>query len=145
GGPEVLTLTEVDRPEPGPGQALIEIAAVGVNYIDTYHRTGLYPVPLPLIPGAEGAGRVVAVGPDADPGLVGQRVVTSSLIGGYAQDALAPADQLVPIPETVSDEVAAAALLQGMTAHYLAYDSYPVRDGDTVLVHAAAGGVGLLL
>lgn len=145
GGPEVLTVTDVDRPEPGPGQVLIEIAAIGVNYIDTYHRAGLYPLPLPLIPGAEGAGRVVAVGPDVDPGLVSQRVVTSDLSGGYAQYALAPADRLVSIPETLSDELAAAALLQGMTAHYLAHDSYPVQEGDTVLVHAAAGGVGLLL
>jgi len=145
GGPEVLTLAEVDRPEPGPGQALIEIAAVGINYIDTYHRSGLYPVPLPLIPGAEGAGRVVAVGPEADPGLVGQRVVTTNLANGYAEYAIAPADRLVSIPETVSDEVAAAALLQGLTAHYLVHDSYPVQAGDTVLVHAAAGGTGLLL
>ncbi|OLB77902.1 MAG: NADPH:quinone reductase [Actinobacteria bacterium 13_2_20CM_2_71_6] len=145
GGPEVLTVTEVDRPEPGPGQVLIEVAAAGVNFIDVYHRTGLYPQKLPLVPGGEGAGRVVAVGSGVDPELVGRRVVTFSLAGGYAEYALAPADRVVPIPEALSDEVAAAVFLQGLTAHYLTHDCYRVRAGDTVLVHAAAGGVGLLL
>jgi NADPH:quinone reductase len=145
GGPEVLTVTEVPDPEPGPGQVVVELAAIGVNFIDVYHRTGLYPLPLPLTPGAEGAGRVVAVGPGVDAGLVGQRVVSSNLLGAYAEYALAPADRVVPLPETLSDELAAAVFLQGLTAHYLAYDCYPVRAGDTVLVHAAAGGVGLLL
>jgi NADPH:quinone reductase len=145
GGPEVLALAEVPRPEPGPGQVLVEIAAAGVNFIDVYHRTGLYPVPLPLVPGGEGAGRVVAVGPGADAGLVGQRVVSSAFSGAYARCALAPAEQVVPVPETISDEVAAAVFLQGLTAHYLTHDSYHVQPGDTVLVHAAAGGVGLLL
>jgi len=145
GGPEVLTVTEVQQPEPGPGQVLIEVAAAGVNFIDVYHRTGLYPQKLPLVPGGEGAGRVVAVGSGVDPELVGRRVVTSSLASGYAEYALAPADRVVPVPETLSDEVAAAVFLQGLTAHYLTHDCYPVRAGDTVLVHAAAGGVGLLL
>ena len=145
GGPEVLTVTEVQQPEPGPGQVLIEVAAAGVNFIDVYHRTGLYPQKLPLVPGGEGAGRVVAVGSGVDPELVGRRVVTSSLAGGYAEHALAPADRVVPVPEALSDEVAAAVFLQGLTAHYLTHDCYPVRAGDTVLVHAAAGGVGLLL
>ncbi len=145
GGPEVLTRTEVPQAEPGPGQVLVEIEAAGINFIDIYHRTGLYPMRLPLIPGAEGAGRVVAVGPEVDPDLVGQQVVSTDLQGAYAQYALAPAERVVPVPPTVSAEVAAAVLLQGMTAHYLAYDSYPVQPGDTVLVHAAAGGVGLLL
>ena len=145
GGPEVLTVTEVQQPEPGPGQVLIEVAAAGVNFIDVYHRTGLYPQKLPLVPGGEGAGRVVAVGSGVDPELVGRRVVTSSLTSGYAEYALAPADRVVPVPEALSDEVAAAVFLQGLTAHYLTHDCYPVRAGDTVLVHAAAGGVGLLL
>jgi len=145
GGPEVLTVTEVQQPEPGPGQVLIEVAAAGVNFIDVYHRTGLYPQKLPLVPGGEGAGRVVAVGSGVDPELVGRRVVTSSLASGYAEYALAPADRVVPVPEALSDEVAAAVFLQGLTAHYLTHDCYPVRAGDTVLVHAAAGGVGLLL
>lgn len=145
GGPEVLALTEVDRPEPGPGQVLVEVSAVGINFIDVYHRTGLYPMPLPLIPGGEGAGRIVAVGEGVDPARTGQRIVTTNLLGGYAEYALAPADRVIPIPDPVSDEVAAALLLQGLTAHYLAFDCYPVQAGDTVLVHAAAGGVGLLL
>jgi NADPH2:quinone reductase len=145
GGPEVLAPAEVPRPEPGTGQVLVEIAAIGINFIEVYHRTGLYPLPRPFIPGAEAAGRVVAVGPQVDPGLVGQRVVSSDLAGAYAQYALAPAERVVPVPEPVSDELAAAVLLQGMTAHYLVYDSYRVQPGDTVLVHAAAGGVGLLL
>jgi NADPH:quinone reductase len=145
GGPEVLTFTEVDRPEPGPGQVLVEVSAVGVNFIEVYHRTGLYPMPLPMIPGGEGAGRIVAVGDGVDAARIGQRIVTTNLMGGYAEYALAPADRVIPIPDPVSDEVAAAVLLQGLTAHYLAFDCYPVRAGDTVLVHAAAGGVGLLL
>jgi NADPH:quinone reductase len=145
GGPEVLTPTEVPDPQPGPGQVLVEVAAVGVNFIDVYHRTGLYPLPLPMIPGAEGAGRIVAVGEGVDAALVGERVVSTNLMGAYARCALAPADRVVPIPDPLSDEVAAAVLLQGMTAHYLVHDCYPVGPGDTVVVHAAAGGVGLLL
>jgi NADPH2:quinone reductase len=140
-----LALTEIERPEPAPGEVLVEVTAAGVNFIDVYHRTGLYPMPLPLVPGAEGAGRVVAVGDGTDPGLVGTRVVSTSLAGAYAEYALAPADRVVPIPDGISDEVAAAVLLQGMTAHYLALDCYPVQPGDTVVVHAAAGGVGLLM
>jgi NADPH:quinone reductase len=145
GGPEVLTPTEVPEPQPGPGQVLVEVAAAGINFIDVYHRTGLYPMPLPLVPGAEGAGRVVAVGDGVDPALVGERVVSTNLMGAYAGYALAPADRVVPVPDPLSDEVAAAVLLQGLTAHYLVHDCYPVRPGDTVVVHAAAGGVGLLL
>jgi NADPH:quinone reductase len=145
GGPEVLTPTEVPDPQPGPGQVLVEVAAVGVNFIDVYHRTGLYPLPLPMIPGAEGAGHIVAVGEGVDAALVGERVVSTNLMGAYARCALAPADRVVPIPDPLSDEVAAAVLLQGMTAHYLVHDCYPVGPGDTVVVHAAAGGVGLLL
>jgi NADPH2:quinone reductase len=145
GGPEVLTLTQTEPPEPGPGQVLVQLAAIGVNYVETYHRSGLYPSPLPFTPGGEGAGTVVAVGPDVSSPKVGDRVVANSCAGSYAQFALAPADRVIPVPDAISDEIAAAALLQGMTAHYLLFDSYPVQAGDTVLVHAAAGGTGLLL
>jgi NADPH2:quinone reductase len=145
GGPEVLTPTEVDAPQPGPGQVRIEVAAAGVNFIDVYHRTGLYPMPLPFIPGAEGAGRVVAVGPGVETVKVGDRVASTELAGACAQFAVAPADRVVPLPDGVSEELAAAVLLQGLTAHYLVFDSYRIQPGDTVLVHAAAGGVGLLL
>src|SRR2546421_9990613 len=145
GGPEVLTLTEVEAPQPGPGEVRIEVAAAGVNFIDVYHRTGLYPMPLPLIPGAEGAGRVVAVGAGVETVKVGDRVASTELHGAYAQYAVAPADRVVHLPDGVSEELAAAVLLQGLTAHYLVHDSYKIQPGDTVLVHAAAGGVGLLL
>ncbi|HKS98987.1 MAG TPA: quinone oxidoreductase [Rugosimonospora sp.] len=145
GGPEVLTTIDVDRPEPGPGQVLVRLSAAGVNFIDTYQRSGLYQVPLPFVPGAEGAGDVVAVGAGVTDVRVGDRVASTNLAGGYAEYALAPAARVVPVPEGVSDEQAAAAMLQGMTAHYLLFDSYPVKPGDTVLVHAAAGGMGLLL
>ena len=145
GGPEVLELVEVEQPQPAPGQVRIEVAAAGVNFIDVYNRTGLYPKPLPFIPGDEGAGRVVAVGPGVDTVKVGDRVASTELSGAYAQFALASADRVVPVPEGVSDELAAAVLLQGLTAHYLVFDSYRIKEGDTVVVHAAAGGVGLLL
>ena len=145
GGPEVLTLTEVEAPQPGPGEVRIEVTAIGVNFIDVYHRTGLYPMPLPFIPGAEGAGRVVAVGAGVQTVKVGDRVASTELHGAYAQYAVTPADRVVLLPDGVSEELAAAVLLQGLTAHYLVHDSYQVHQGDTVLVHAAAGGVGLLL
>jgi NADPH2:quinone reductase len=145
GGPEVLEPSEVDTPEPGPGQVLVRLAATGVNYIDIYFRTGQYPSELPLTPGSEGAGTVVAVGPGVTSPAVGDRVASTNLAGSYAQYALVPANRVVPVPDGVSDEQAAASLLQGMTAHYLLLDTAPVRPGDTVLVHAAAGGMGLLL
>jgi NADPH2:quinone reductase len=145
GGPDVLTLAQTEPPEPGPGQVLVQLAAIGVNYADTYHRSGLYPSQLPFTPGTEGAGTVVAVGPDESSPKVGDRVAGNNFAGSYAQFALAQADRVIPVPDATSDEIAAAALLQGMTAHYLLFDSYPVRAGDTVLVHAAAGGMGLLL
>src|SRR5436305_6742498 len=145
GGPEVLELVEVEQPQPGPGQIRVEVAAAGVNFIDVYHRTGLYPKPLPFIPGDEDAGKVVAVGPGVETVKVGDRVASTNLAGAYAQYSVTEADRVVPVPEGVSDEQAAALLLQGLTAHYLVNDSYPVKQGDTVLVHAAAGGVGLLL
>jgi NADPH2:quinone reductase len=145
GGPEVLRVAELPQPEPGPGQVLVRLTAAGVNFIDTYHRSGLYPVPLPFVPGAEGAGEVVAVGEGVAEVRVGDHVASANLAGAYAEYALAPADRVVPVPAGLSDEQAAAALLQGMTAHYLLFDSHPVRPGDTVLVHAAAGGMGLLV
>ena len=145
GGPEVLELVEVEQPQPGPGQIRVEVAAAGVNFIDVYHRTGLYPKPLPFIPGEEGAGKVAAVGPGVDTVKVGDRVASTNLQGAYAQFAVVDADRVVPVPEDVSDELAAAVLLQGLTAQYLVFDSYRIKEGDTVVVHAASGGVGLLL
>jgi NADPH2:quinone reductase len=145
GGPEVLTLDQVPDPEPQAGQVLVELAATGINYVEVYQRTGRYPGTLPRVLGSEGAGTVTAVGPGVESVRVGDRVASSSLQGSYAQRALAPADFVVPVPDGMSEETAAAALLQGLTAHFLVLDTYPVRAGDTVLVHAAAGGVGLLL
>jgi NADPH:quinone reductase and related Zn-dependent oxidoreductases len=145
GGPENLVLEDVPEPVPGEGQVLVELTAIGVNFVEIYHRIGRYPGPLPRILGSEGAGRVVAVGPGVDSVRVGDRVASASLQGAYAQKAVAAATDVVPVPESVSDETAAAAFLQGLTAHYLLFDTYPVKPGDTVLVHAAAGGVGLLL
>ncbi len=145
GGPEVLAPTALPDPVPNAGQLLVRMAACGVNYIDTYHRRGLYPRPLPFVPGTEGAGEVVAVGDGVDPGMVGRRVASADVDGAYAELSLVDADRAVPLPDGVGDELGAAAMLQGMTAHYLVNDSYRVRPGDTILVHAAAGGMGLLL
>ncbi|HYZ07364.1 MAG TPA: quinone oxidoreductase [Pseudonocardiaceae bacterium] len=145
GGPDVLRLRELPDPEPGDGELLVRAAACGVNYIDTYHRSGAYPVELPFTPGMEGAGVVRAVGGGVDGMGVGDRVAWASTTGSYAEQVLVPADRAVPVPDGVDDDVAAAALLQGMTAHYLTVSTYPVQSGDAVLVHAAAGGVGLLL
>jgi NADPH2:quinone reductase len=145
GGPEVLTLREATTPAPGPGQALVRVAAAGVNFIDVYQRKGQYKVPLPLRLGLEGAGRVEAVGPGAEGLAPGDRVAWASVGGSYATHVVAPADQLVPVPAGVDDETAAALMLQGMTAHYLCRSTYPLREGEACLVYAAAGGVGLLL
>ena len=145
GGPEVLVLAEVDPPVPGPGEVLLQVAAAGVNFIEIYQRLGRYPLPLPFTPGSEAAGTVAGTGPGVDTVRVGDRVGSVAVAGSYAQLAVVPAAAVVPVPDGVDTTVAAAALLQGMTAHYLLHDSYPVRPGDTVLVHAAAGGVGLLL
>ncbi|MBX6770046.1 MAG: quinone oxidoreductase [Actinomadura rubrobrunea] len=145
GGPEVLEFTEREDPAPGPGEVLIDLAAGGVNYIDVYFRTGAYPQPTPYVPGVEGAGTVAAVGEGVTGVAPGDRVAWQGVQGSYAQRAVVPADKVVPVPDGVSLEDAAASLLQGMTAHYLTHSAYAVRPGDTVLVHAAAGGMGLLL
>jgi NADPH2:quinone reductase len=145
GGPEVLALTDLPTPEPGPGQLRVRLGGTGVNFIETYQRTGYYPMKLPYVPGGEGAGTVSAVGPDVTGVAVGDRVASVNFTGAYAEEALVAADRVLPIPDGVDTETAAAAMLQGMTAHYLLQDSYPVEEGDTVLVHAAAGGMGLLL
>ncbi len=145
GGPEVLKYEEVPRPSPGPGQALVRVEAVGVNFMEIYQRTGLYPVTPPFIPGSEAAGTVVEIGPKVTTVTGGQRVVSTSFAGAYAEYAVAPADRLVVLPDGVSARMGAAAMLQGMTAHYLTHSTYRLSRGDACLVHAAAGGVGLLL
>ena len=145
GGPEVLELVELPVPIPGAGQVLVKIEAAGVNFIDTYLREGRYPAELPFIPGQEAAGSVVSVGEGTSGFEAGDRVAWSGTRGTYAEFACAPASELLKIPDGVSVEQAAAALLQGLTAHYLAYDTYAIQHGDTVLIHAGAGGVGLLL
>jgi NADPH:quinone reductase len=145
GGPEVLRLDEVPAPAPGAGQIVIRVEAAGVNFIDVYHRKGLYPVALPFILGREAAGVVERVGEGVGSCRPGDRVASESLIGGYAEYALASAERIVPLPREVSSRVGAAVLLQGLTAHFLAISTYPLGPGDTCLVHAAAGGVGLLL
>ncbi|WP_306326288.1 quinone oxidoreductase family protein [Streptomyces venezuelae] len=145
GGPEVLRLVDVDQPVPGPGQAVVGVAASGVNFLDIYHREGRYSLPLPFTPGTEGAGTVLEVGPGVSHVAVGDRVGWVEIPGSYAERAVVDASRLVPLPDGVDFEAAAAVLLQGMTAHYLVKDAYPVQPGDTVLVHAAAGGMGLVL
>lgn len=140
-----LRVSEVDDPAPGPGQALVRVAASGINFIDTYQRSGVYQVPLPWTLGMEGAGTVEALGEGVSEFAVGDRVAWSGNPGSYAELLAAPAEQLVPVPEGTASELAAAAILQGLTAHYLMRSTYPVKAGDTVLLHAAAGGVGLLL
>jgi len=145
GGPEVLRLEARDPGEPGPGAVRVRVGAIGVNFIDVYFRTGLYPMPLPFVAGLEGAGRVEALGPDVTGLAPGDRVAWAGVPGSYAEAFVAPAARLVRVPDAVSDEVAAAALLQGMTAHYLCHGTRTTRPGDAALVHAAAGGTGLLL
>jgi NADPH2:quinone reductase len=147
GGPEVLKLEEYDPGQPGPGEALIRQTAVGLNFIDTYFRTGLYPPAggLPFTPGNEGAGVVEAVGDGVTEVKPGQRVAYATAFGAYADRRLAPAKMLVPLPDGISDEQAAAMMLKGMTTQYLIRQTYVVQAGDTILIHAAAGGVGLIL
>jgi len=145
GGPEALRLMDLPEPTPTEGQLLVRVEAAGVNFIDVYHRTGLYPNPLPLTLGLEGAGVVAGVGPGAAGFREGDRVTWTKAPGSYAETALVPAEQAVVVPEAVETRTAAAVMLQGLTAHYLCHDTYPLKAGDTCLVHAAAGGVGLLL
>jgi NADPH2:quinone reductase len=146
GGPEVLQVQECPSPEPGPGQLRVAVAAAGVNFIDIYQRSGLYQMPTPFIAGSEGAGEVTAVGAGVTDTAVGDHVAWAmERGGGYATEVVVPAERTVPVPGSVSDETAAALMLQGLTAHYLCESTYPVQAGDDVLLHAGAGGVGLLL
>ena len=145
GGPEVLTPVDVPTPSPQPNEVLVQIKAAGVNFIDVYFREGRYPTPLPFINGQEAAGVVTEVGSEVTTLQPGDRVAYSSRLGSYAEYAAVPADRLVKIPAELDFEQAAAAMLQGMTAHYLLHSSYPLQKGQTALIHAAAGGVGLLL
>lgn len=145
GGPEVMQFADLPTPQPKPNEALVKIAAAGVNFIDVYNREGRYKVPLPFVLGQEGAGTVAALGSDVGSLAVGDRVAYTSILGSYAEYATVPTDRLVKIPNGVSDPEAAATMLQGMTAHYLCHDTFPLKKGDSALIHAAAGGVGLLL
>ena len=145
GGPEVLVPVDLPEPKPKANEALVEIKAAGVNFIDVYVREGRYPTPLPFVNGQEGAGVVTAVGSEVTTLKPGDRVAYTSSLGSYAEYAAVPASRLVKIPDEIDFEQAAAAMLQGMTAHYLLHSSYPLKKDETALVHAAAGGVGLLL
>ena len=145
GGPEVLTYEDVPMPEPKAGDARVKIDAIGVNFIDIYHRTGLYPMKTPFTLGVEGAGTVDAVGDGVTEVKKGDRVAYAMIPGSYAEHAIVPAARLVPVPENVDNKTSAAIMLQGMTAHYLTRGAYNLKKGETALVHAAAGGVGLLL
>jgi NADPH:quinone reductase len=145
GGPEVLQLVDLPIPQPGPGQVLIRVEATGVNFIEIYFRKGVYKASLPLTPGSEAAGTVEELGPGVNGFAAGDSVASTSVLGSYAEYALVPAAQLVKVPAGLTPEQAAAAMLQGMTAHYLVHSTFPLKKGDTALVHAGAGGVGLLL
>lgn len=145
GGPEALEVVELPVPEPKAKEAVVKVLAAGVNFIDVYYREGRYKAAVPFVPGQEASGEVVAVGSDVTSLKVGDRVAYATVLGSYAEYAAVSADRLVQIPEGVTDHQAAAAMLQGMTAHYLSHDTYPLKKGETALVHAAAGGVGLLL
>jgi NADPH:quinone reductase len=145
GGPEVMELVDLPVPQPKPNEAVVKIQASGVNFIDVYNREGRYKVPLPFVLGQEAAGVVSAVGVEAKQIAVGDRVAYTTVLGSYAEYAAVPADRLVKVPSGVSEREAAAAMLQGMTAHYLSHDTYPLKKGQAALIHAAAGGVGLLL
>jgi len=145
GAAEVLQYEEIPQPQPGAGEALVKLEAIGINFIDTYQRSGAYKMSLPFIPGQEAAGVIHAVGVNVSEVQPGDRVAYSSILGAYAEYAVVPAARLVPVPDGVSVQQAAAVMLQGMTAHYLAFSTYPLKPGETALVHAAAGGLGLLL
>lgn len=144
GGPEVLQLVDIDVPSPGPGEALVRHTAIGVNFIDTYFRAGLYPTDLPFIPGAEAAGVVEAVGEGVTTVKPGDRVAYAGSVGAYAEQRVMAADRLVPVPDGVDDRTAAAVLLKGLTAQFLLTRTFPVQPEHTVLFHAGAGGVGLI-
>ena len=145
GGPEVLSWEDVTVGEPGRGEVRLRQTAIGLNFIDTYQRSGLYPLPVPFIPGSEGAGVIEAIGPEVTGVKIGDRVAYCMLPGAYAETRLAPAKRLILLPAHISDQQAAAMMLKGLTAHYLIRRSYAVKPGDTILIHAAAGGVGLIL
>ncbi len=145
GGPEALQYVDTDTPRPGAGQVLVRLEAIGVNFIDVYHRTGLYKLPLPFILGSEGAGVVEAVGDGVTAAKNGDRVAYCVVPGAYAEYAVVPQEKLVVLPDSIDTKTAAAAMLQGMTAHYLAISTYALKEGNSCLVHAAAGGVGALL
>lgn len=145
GGPEVLTFEDMPIPSPGPKEALVRIAAIGVNFVEVYHRIGLYKVALPFTPGTEASGVVESVGAEVTEVRPGDRVAYALALGAYAEYALVPAFKLVKLPEAISFEESAAAMVQGLTAHYLAHATYALKAGETCLIHAAAGGVGLLL
>jgi NADPH:quinone reductase len=145
GGPDVLTVVDLPVPQPKENEVVVKVAASGVNFIDIYQREGRYKIPLPFILGQEGAGTVSAVGADVKEVRVGDRVAWTGIMGSYAEYVAVPADRAVTIPQGINEQQAAAAMLQGMTAHYLSHDTYHLKKGDTALVHAAAGGVGLLL
>lgn len=144
GGPEVLQLDDISIGDPGPGQVRIRHTAIGVNFVDTYQRSGLYPMQLPGVAGNEGAGVVEAVGPGVKELKKGDRIAYTGLPGSYCEERIVPADRMVKVPKGVSDEQAASMMLKGMTVHYLIFTTYKVKKGDTVLWHAAAGGVGLI-
>jgi len=145
GGAEVLQLVDLPTPQPKPKEVVVKVARAGVNFIDVYQREGRYKVSLPFVLGQEGAGVVEAIGSGVETVKIGERVAWTGVLGSYAERAVIPADRLVPVPDGITDQQAAAAMLQGMTAHYLTHDSYPLERNQTALVHAAAGGVGLLL
>jgi NADPH2:quinone reductase len=145
GGPENMKLVEMPLPQPGPGQALVRVEAAGVNYIDVYFRTGLYPSERPITLGMEAAGQVTAVGEGVTEFAPGDRVAYAMSRGAYASNAVVPVSLLVKVPDEVTAQTAAAAMLQGMTAHYLTHSTFPVKPGHKVLIHAAAGGAGLLV
>jgi NADPH:quinone reductase len=145
GDPQVLRIDEVSDPTPGPGEVVVRVAAAGVNFIDTYQRSGAYPLDLPSGLGLEGAGEVTAVGAGVDPAIVGRNVAWTDALGSYAEQVRVPADRIVAVPEGVDPELAAALMLQGLTAHYLSHSTFALGRDDTALVYAAAGGVGRLL
>src|SRR5215472_13363867 len=145
GGPEALTLVDLPVPKPKPNEAVVKISAVGVNFIDVYFREGRYPAAPPFVDGQEAAGTVSAAGSEVKSLKAGNRVAYTGVLGAYAEYAAVPADRLVKVPSAISDQQAAAAMLQGMTAHYLLYSTYPLKKGETALIHAAAGGMGQLL